>query len=61
MFTIITRFFGPDNESQNVLASGDPVDELLSDTKDPRWNLWVARNDLDPPGNDIFPDNGTSV
>lgn len=61
MFTIITRFFGPDNESQNVFGPGDPIDELLSNTNDPRWNLWVARNDLDPPGNDIFPDNETSV
>ena len=61
MLTIITAFFGPDNESQNVFGPGDPIDELLSETQDPRWNLWVARNDLDPPGNDIFPDNNTSV
>ncbi len=51
MHTIITAFFGPDNESQNVFGPGDPIDELLSDSGDPRWDLWVARNDLDPSGN----------
>lgn len=61
MHTIITAFFGPDNESQNVFGPGDPIDELLSESGDPRWDLWVARNDLDPPGNDQFPDNSTSV
>ncbi|MFS4454986.1 SusD/RagB family nutrient-binding outer membrane lipoprotein [Maribacter sp. 2304DJ31-5] len=61
MFTIITAFFGPDNESQNIFAPGDPVDELLRDSGDPRYDLWVARNDLPAPGNDIFPDPETSV
>jgi hypothetical protein len=61
MLTIITAFFGPDNESQDVFGPGDPIDELLSESGDPRWDLWVARNDLDPPGNDIFPDPETSV
>lgn len=61
MLTIITAFFGPDNESQDVFGPGDPIDELLSESNDPRWDLWVARNDLDPPGNDVFPDQGTSV
>ncbi|WP_282123751.1 SusD/RagB family nutrient-binding outer membrane lipoprotein [Algibacter mikhailovii] len=61
MLTIITAFFGPDNESQNVFGPGDPIDELLNGSGDPRWDLWVARNDLDAPGNDIFPDPETSV
>jgi hypothetical protein len=61
MLTIITAFFGPDNESQNVFGPGDPIDKLLSESNDPRWDLWVARNDLDSPGNDISPDQGTSV
>jgi hypothetical protein len=61
MLTIITAFFGPDNESQDVFGPGDPIDELLSESGDPRWDLWVARNDLDPPGNDLFPDPETSV
>lgn len=58
---IITAFFGPDNESQNIFGPGDPLDELLNGSDDPRWNLWVARNDLPAPGNDIFPDPETSV
>ena len=61
MLTIITAFFGPDNESQNIFGPGDPLDELLNGSGDPRWDLWVARNDLDAPGNDIFPDPSTSV
>ena len=61
MQTIITAFFGPDNESQDIFGPGDPIDELLNGSGDPRWDLWVARNDLDPPGNDIFPDPSTSV
>ncbi|WP_242202444.1 SusD/RagB family nutrient-binding outer membrane lipoprotein [Aestuariivivens insulae] len=61
MLTIITRFFGPDNESQDVFGPGDPIDELLRDSGDPRYDLWVARNDLPAPGNDLFPDPTTSV
>lgn len=61
MLQIITAFFGPDNESQNVFGPGDPIDQLLNGSGDPRWNLWVARNNLAPPGNDVFPDNSTSV
>jgi hypothetical protein len=61
MLGIITAFFGPDNESQNVFGPGDPIDELLNGSGDPRWDLWVARNDLEAPGNDIFPDPETSV
>lgn len=61
MLTIITAFFGPDNESQNVFGPGDPVDELLNGSGDPRWDLWVARNDLPAPGNNMFPDPSTSV
>ena len=60
-FRIITAFFGPDNESQNVFAQGDPVDELLRGSGDPRFDLWVARNDLPAPGNDIGPDPDTSL
>ncbi|MCX2720692.1 SusD/RagB family nutrient-binding outer membrane lipoprotein [Lentiprolixibacter aurantiacus] len=61
MLTIITAFFGPDNESQNVFGPGDPIDALLRDSGDPRYDLWVARNDLPAPGIDLFPDNTTSV
>ncbi len=61
MLTIITRFFGPDNESQDVFGPGDPIDELLNGSGDPRWDLWVARNDQPAPGNDLFPDPTTSV
>lgn len=61
MLTIITRFFGPDNESQDVFGPGDPIEDLLSSSGDPRWDLWVARNDFDAPGNDVFPDPTTSV
>ena len=60
-FTIITAFFGPDNESQNVFGQGDPIDELLRDSGDPRWDLWVARNTLPAAGNDLSPDNSTSL
>lgn len=60
-FTIITAFFGPDNESQDVFGPGDPIDELLNGTGDPRFDLWIARNDLDAPGNQRFPDPTTSV
>ena len=61
MQKIITSFFGPDNESQNVFGPGDPIDDLLNGSGDPRWNLWVARNNLPAPGNDISPDPTTSV
>lgn len=61
MLAIITAFFGPDNESQDVFGPGDPIDELLNGSGDPRWDLWVARNDLPAPGNDLFPDPETSV
>ncbi len=61
MNTIVTAFFGEDNESQNVFGPGDPIDKLLKGTNDPRWDLWVARNNLGAPGNDIFPDASTSV
>lgn len=61
MQTIITSFFGPDNESQDVFGPGDPIDELLNGTGDPRWDLWVARNNLPAPGNANFPDPSTSV
>ncbi|WP_103070506.1 SusD/RagB family nutrient-binding outer membrane lipoprotein [Aquimarina sediminis] len=61
MHRIITRFFGPDNESQDVFGPGDPLDALLNGSGDPRWDLWVARNDLDAPGNDQFPNPETSV
>jgi len=60
-FTIITAFFGPDNESQNVFGHGDPIDELLRDSGDPRWELWVARNDLPAAGNDVSPQNSNSL
>jgi hypothetical protein len=60
-FTIITAFFGPDNESQNVFGPGDPIDNLLNGSGDPRWDLWVARNTLPTPGNGVFPDTSTSV
>lgn len=59
--TIITRFFGPDNESQDVFGPGDPIDALLNGSGDPRWDMWVARNTLPAPGNDLFPDPTTSV
>ena len=61
MQTIITAFFGPDNESQNIFGPGDPIDELLRDSGDPRYDLWVARGDQPAPGNDLFPDPTTSV
>lgn len=61
MLTIITAFFGPDNESQDVFGPGDPIDALLNGSGDPRWDLWVARNGLPAPGNDLFPDPATSV
>ena len=61
MKTIITAFFGPDNESQNVFGPGPPIDELLRDSGDPRYDLWVARNDLPAPELAFFPDNSTSV
>ncbi|MEP5612943.1 MAG: SusD/RagB family nutrient-binding outer membrane lipoprotein [Cyclobacteriaceae bacterium] len=61
MHTIITAFFGPDNESQDVFGPGDPIDALLNGSGDPRWDNWVARNDLEAPGNDVFPDPTTSV
>ncbi|MDC6352634.1 SusD/RagB family nutrient-binding outer membrane lipoprotein [Zeaxanthinibacter sp. PT1] len=61
MLTIITAFFGPDNESQNVFGPGDPIDEILRGSGDPRYDLWVARNDLPAPGIDQFPDPSTSV
>ncbi len=61
MLTIITAFFGPDNESQDVFGPGDPIDALLNGSGDPRWDLWVARNDQPAPGNDLFPDPATSV
>ncbi|MGB3144921.1 MAG: SusD/RagB family nutrient-binding outer membrane lipoprotein, partial [Maribacter sp.] len=60
-FTIITAFFGPDNESQNVFGPGDPIDELLRDSGDPRYDLWIARGDLPAPGNDVAPDAEDSV
>jgi hypothetical protein len=61
MKTIITAFFGPDNESQNVFGPGPPIDNLLRDSGDPRYDLWVARNDLPAPELAFFPDNSTSV
>lgn len=61
MKTIITAFFGPDNESQNVFGPGPPIDNLLRGTGDPRYDLWVARNDLPAPELAFFPDNSTSV
>lgn len=60
-FTIVTAFFGPDNESQNVHGPGDPIDKLLNGSGDPRFDIWIARNDLDAPGNQRFPDPSTSV
>ena len=35
------------------LAQGDPIDQLLRGSGDPRFDLWVARNDFPAPGNDI--------
>lgn len=61
MLGIITAFFGPDNESQNIFAPGDPIDALLRGSGDPRYDLWVARNNLPAPGNDLFPGPATSV
>ncbi len=61
MKTIITAFFGPDNESQNVFGPGPPIDNLLRGSGDPRYDLWVARNDLPAPELAFFPDNATSV
>lgn len=61
MFTIITRFFGPDNESQDVFGPGEPIDNLLNGSGDPRFDLWIARNDKPAPGNQRFPDPTTSV
>ncbi|WP_297691794.1 SusD/RagB family nutrient-binding outer membrane lipoprotein [uncultured Eudoraea sp.] len=61
MKTIITAFFGPDNESQNVFGPGPPIDNLLRGSGDPRYDLWVARNDLPAPELAFFPDNSTSV
>jgi hypothetical protein len=61
MHTIITAFFGPDNESQDVFGPGDPIDALLNGSGDPRFDLWIARNNLPAPGNQIFPDPTTSV
>ena len=61
MQTIITAFFGADNESQDVFGPGDPIVALLDGSGDPRWDLWVARNNLPAPGNDLFPDPTTSV
>lgn len=61
MLGLITAFFGPDNESQNVFGPGDPIDKLLNGSGDPRWDLWVARNNLPAPGNNEFPDPSSSV
>ena len=61
MKTIITAFFGPDNESQNVFGPGPPIDNLLRGSGDPRYDLWIARNDLPAPELAFFPDNSTSV
>ena len=61
IFTIITQFFGPDNESQDVFGPGVPIDDLLRDSGDPRYDLWVARNDLPAPEFFNFPDPTTSV
>jgi hypothetical protein len=61
MQTIITSFFGPDNESQDVFGPGDPIDNLLNGSGDPRLDLWVARNNLPAPGNDLFPSQASSV
>lgn len=62
MATIISTFFGSaGNEAINIFGPGDPIDELLSDSGDPRWQLWVARGELDAPGNAIFPNPNTSV
>lgn len=60
MFTIVTAFFGPDNESTNVHGTGTPLDDLLNGSGDPRWDLWIARNDLPPPANGSRPNNSTS-
>ena len=59
--TIITAFGGPDNETDNIHGPGDPIDELLNGSGDPRFDLWIARNDLPAPGNAFFPDPSTSV
>jgi len=62
MATIISQFFGAGgNEVQNIFGPGDPIDALLNGSGDPRWDLWVARNDLPAPGNDVFPNNADSV
>ncbi|WP_343487868.1 SusD/RagB family nutrient-binding outer membrane lipoprotein [Allomuricauda sp. d1] len=59
--TIVTAFFGPDNESQNIWGPGPPLDELLRGSGDPRYDLWIARNDLPAPELAFFPDPETSV
>ena len=61
MQNIIEAFFGPDNESQDLFGPGDPIDELLNGSNDPRFDLWIARNNLPAPGNNQFPDPTTSV
>lgn len=61
MFKIITAFFGPDNESQNVFGPGTPIDNLLRESGDPRYDLWIARNDKPAPEFFVQPNNSTSV
>lgn len=61
VFQIIPQFFGPDNESQDVWGPGIPIDNLLRGSGDPRYDLWIARNDLPAPPFAQFPDQTTSV
>ena len=39
MYRIITAFFGPDNESQDVFGPGNPIDELLNGSGDPEMGF----------------------
>jgi hypothetical protein len=60
-FTIVTAFFGPDNESQNVHGPGKPIDDLLRGSGDPRYDIWIARNDLPAPVGRRRPTSASSV
>lgn len=61
MQSFIITYFGEDNETVDLYAPGDPLIDLLDGTGDPRFDLWIARNNLPAPGNGIFPDPETSV
>ena len=53
--TLVTQFFGPSNEDAQVHGPGEPLFNLLKDTGDPRFDLFI----LDPDPEEEGPLTGT--